>query len=165
MKGLESIVVDCPGCGRRATVGAETLEPRLDPPLSVNSVGRLYGRLRCPGCGGREIRIAEAAGRTLIDPAAITACRACGCPIPLPRLKALPDTNVCLPCAEDGAKPPAPPPHPQPPADIRNCPRCGNPTIVRQNSEERGFFLGCTSFPNCRRTRPFDERVRTGHGA
>jgi len=98
-----------------------------------------------------------------IDPAAITACRACGRPIPLPRLEALPDTNVCTPCAEDGAKPPAPPPYPQPPAGMRNCPRCGNPTIVRQSSEDQGFFLGCTSFPKCRWTRPFDER--TDHGA
>ncbi len=100
-----------------------------------------------------------------IDPAAITACRACGRPIPLPRLEALPDTNVCTPCAEDGAKPPAPPPYPQPPAGMRNCPRCGNPTIVRQSSEDRGFFPGCTSFPKCRWTQPFDERFRTGHGA
>ena len=155
MKTLESIVVECPGCGRRATVGAETLAPRRS--LSVNSAAELYGRLRCSGCGSREIRIADAAGRVLIDPDAITLCRACGCPIPLPRLEALPDTDMCLSCAEDEAKPSTPPPYPQPPADRRNCPRCGAPTIVRQNSGDQNFFLGCTSFPKCRWTGPFDE--------
>ena len=157
MKALESIVVECPGCGRRAAIDAETLESRLDLPLSINSVGQLYGWLRCSGCGSREIRIGDTDGRALIDPDAITPCHACACPIPLPRLAALPDTNVCMPCAEDGVKPPAPPPYPQPPADKRKCPRCEAPTIVRQNSEDQAFFLGCTSFPKCRWTAPFDE--------
>ena len=93
MKALESIVVECPGCSRRATVGAETLESRLDLPLSVNSVGQLYRRLRCSACGSREIRIGDTDGRALIDPDAITPCRACGRPIPLPRLEALPDSE------------------------------------------------------------------------
>ena len=157
MKALESIVVECPGCDRQATIDATLLEARLDRPLSVNSVGQLYGRLRCSGRGSREVRIGDAVGRALIDPAATTLCRACGYPIPLPRLEALPDTNICTPCAEDGAKPLAPPPYPQPPADKRECPRCGRPTIVRQNSENQGFFLGCASFPKCRWTGPFDE--------
>ncbi len=156
MRALKNIAVECPGCGRQATIDAEKVEFRLDLPLSMNSVGQLYGRLRCSGCGSREIRIGDADGRVLIDPAAITSCRACDCPIPLPRLEALPDTNICMVCAEDGAKPSAPPPYPQPPAEKRKCPRCGTPTIVRQNSEDHGFFLGCTSFPKCRWTEPFD---------
>ena len=157
MKALKSILVDCPGCDRQATIDAAMLESRLDRPLSMNSVGQVYGRLRCSGCGSRKIRIGDVAGRALIDPAAITLCHACGCPIPLPRMEALPDTNLCVSCAEDGAKPPTSPPYSQPPADQRKCPRCGRPTIVRQNSEEQGFFLGCASFPKCRWTRPFDE--------
>ena len=157
MKALESILVECPGCDRQTTIDAAMLEVRLDRPFSMNSVGQLYGRLRCSGCGSREVRIGDAVGRALIDPAAITLCHACGCPIPLPRLEALPDTNLCMFCAEDGAKPPASPPYPQPPAEKRKCPRCGRPTIVRQNSEDQGFFLGCTSFPKCRWTGPFDE--------
>ena len=140
MKALESILVECPGCDRQATIDAAMLESRLDQPLSMNSVGQVYGRLRCSGCGSREVRIGDTAGRALIDPAAIALCHACGCPIPLPRLEALPDTNLCMFCAEDGVKPPASPPFPQPPADKRKCPRCGRPTIVRQNSEDQGFF-------------------------
>ena len=112
MKALERIVVECPGCDRQATIDAAMLESRLDRPLSMNSVGQVYGRLRCSGCGSREVRIGDAAGRALIDPAAITLCHACGCPIPLLRLETLPDTNLCMFCAEDGAKPPASPPYP-----------------------------------------------------
>lgn len=152
---LESVLVECSGCGRQGTVDADVTDARLDRPLSMNSVGQLYGRLRCSCCSCRETRIRDTAGRVLIDPARIVPCRRCGCPIPLPRLEALPGTNLCMPCAEDGAKPPVAPPYPQPPADKRNCPRCGNPTIIRENGEDRGLFLGCTSFPKCRWSAPY----------
>ena len=157
MKALKSILVKCLACDRQATIDAEVLETRLDLPLSIASVGQLYRRLRCSGCSSKVIRIGDAAGRVLIDPAMITLCRACGCPIPLPRLETLSDTNLCMPCAEDGARPPPPPRYPQPPADKRKCPRCGRPTIVRQDSEDQAFFLGCTSFPKCRWTKFFNE--------
>ena len=39
MKALESILVECPGCDRQATIDATMLEARLDRPLSINSVG------------------------------------------------------------------------------------------------------------------------------
>ena len=42
-KSLESILVECPGCDRQATIDATMLESRLDRPLSMNSVGQLYG--------------------------------------------------------------------------------------------------------------------------
>ena len=152
MRPLKGILVKCSGCNHQATVEAETLESRLDRPLSIASVGSLYGRLRCSACGNKEIRIGDADGRALIDPAAITPCRACGCPIPLPRLEALPHTDLCVLCGEDEARHRPARPYPQPPAHKRKCPRCGSPTVVRQNSEDEEFFLGCTSFPKCRWT-------------
>jgi hypothetical protein len=105
---------------------------------------------------GEPSRIADDAGLILVDPASLTSCRACGFPIPLPRLGALPGTNVCGACAAEGAKPRPAPAYPQPPADRVKCPRCGKPTVVRQNSEDQGFFLGCTGFPTCRWTQPFE---------
>ena len=56
MKALESILVECPACDRQATIDAAMLESRLDRPLSMNSVGQVYGRLRCSGCGSGKIR-------------------------------------------------------------------------------------------------------------
>ena len=150
MRSLKSIVVECPECNHRATIEAEMLESRLDRPLSIASVGSLWGRMRCSGCGSKEIRVGDADGRALIDPAAITPCRMCNCPIPLPRLEALPHTDVCVLCGEVEVKDRPARPYPQPPARKRKCPRCGSPTIVRQNSEDHEFFLGCTSFPKCR---------------
>lgn len=158
MRSLEGIVVECAECNHRVTIEAEVLESRLDRPLSMASVGSLWGRMRCGRCGTREIRISDAAGRALIDPAAITPCRTCGCPIPLPRLEALPDTDVCVLCREEEGNHLPAPPHPQPPANERKCPRCGSPTVVRQNSDNHEFFLGCTSFPKCRWTRSMDDR-------
>ena len=156
MKTLSRVLLNCSKCGRQGNLDGQLAESRLDEPLSMNTVGRLYKKLRCSGCGSREIRISDEAGRLLLDPASITPCRVCGCPIPLPRLDAMPGADMCVPCAAEGAKPPPVPRYPQPPADKQKCPRCGDPTIVRQNNEDRGFFLGCTGFPKCRWTQPLE---------
>ncbi|MBI4544486.1 MAG: type I DNA topoisomerase [Gemmatimonadetes bacterium] len=39
------------------------------------------------------------------------------------------------------------------------CPECGRELLVRWS--RRGRFLGCTGYPECRYTRPLDERART----
>jgi DNA-directed RNA polymerase subunit RPC12/RpoP len=150
MKAISRLLLNCSNCGRQASLDGVSLESRLHVSLSISTVGQLYGKLRCTGCGSREIRISDEAGRLLVDPASLTLCRVCSCPIPLPRLKAMPGTDTCVPCAVEGAKPPPAPHYPQPPADKRQCPRCGSPTIVRQNNEDQGLFLGCTGFPKCR---------------
>lgn len=156
MKTFAKILLECSECGRQARLDAASVESRLDEPLSMNNVGRLYGKLRCSNCASRKIKISDDAGRVLIDPASLTPCRVCGGPIPLPRLKAMPGTDRCVPCAVEGAKQPVAPPYPQPPVDKQTCPRCTSPTIVRQNNEDQGYFLGCTGFPKCRWTEPFD---------
>ena len=51
---------------------------------------------------------------------------------------------------------PTPLAHPQPPPDKARCPRCRRPTVVRENSDGSGYFLGCTGFPRCRWTSPFE---------
>jgi hypothetical protein len=152
---LARLVLACKGCGRESTVDGAALQGRSSEPLTLANVGRLYGRLRCSACSSREVQISDEAGRLLIDPNALTRCRLCALPIPLPRLQAMPGANTCAACAADlsGAAPP--PRHPQPPADKTRCPRCGHPTVVREN-EDQEYFLGCTGFPKCRWTAPFE---------
>jgi ssDNA-binding Zn-finger/Zn-ribbon topoisomerase 1 len=157
MKSLDSVALECLKCSRQVSLDAAVFNSRLDQPLSINSVGQLHGRLRCSQCGSREVLIKDETGRVLVDPAAIVLCHECGNPIPLPRLEAMPGTSICVSCANEGAKAPPAPHYPQPPADKQKCPRCGSPTIVRQNNEDLGFFLGCTGFPNCRWTADFNQ--------
>jgi len=152
MREIPTLKFECRHCAHRGEIDGALLGQRLGEPLSIRSVGQLYGRLRCSQCGASEVRVLDDAGHPLLDPTAITPCVVCGQPIPLPRLSAMPNSNVCLACAVDAAKQPLDPPYPMPPADRQKCLRCGRSTIVRQNKEDEDFFLGCTGFPKCRWT-------------
>jgi hypothetical protein len=157
MKTFAIILLECCKCGRQVSLNAASVESRLDEPLSMNNVGQLYGKLRCSNCASRQVRISDDAGRMLIDPATLKPCRIFGCAIPMPRLKAMPGTDTCVSCAFSGARQPVAIPYPHPPLDKQKCPRCGSPTIVRQNNEDQGYFLGCTGFPKCRWTTPLNQ--------
>ena len=90
MKALERILVECPrvrpaGDHRGGYAGIPARSDRSRPIPSDSST---------EGCVARAVAARESASgtrpvRTLIDPAGITLCRACGCPIPLPRLKSV----------------------------------------------------------------------------
>jgi len=149
---IPKLKLECRRCDHRSEMSGALLEERLDEPLSIRSVGQLYGRLRCSQCGRSEVRVLDDAGHLLINPTAITPCALCGQPIPLPRLSAMPNSNVCLACAAGATERPHDPPYPMPPADRQKCLFCGRSTIVRQNKEDEDFFLGCTGFPKCRWT-------------
>ncbi|RUS69493.1 hypothetical protein EGW08_022747 [Elysia chlorotica] len=36
------------------------------------------------------------------------------------------------------------------PSIIRKCPRCGNPMTLRTKKDGKGFYIGCSSYPNCK---------------
>lgn len=156
MKTLEYVFLTCSKCGRQARLDATLLESRFNLSLTTHSVGRLYRRLCCRDCGSRDVRIEDEARQVLIDPNKIVLCQACGHPIPLPRIEVMPEVELCVPCAEDRAKPSPVPPWPQPPANKGRCPRCGSLTEVRMNSKDESYFLGCSSYPKCRWTDGLD---------
>jgi hypothetical protein len=101
-------------------------------------------------------------GRLLIDPRALMPCEICGTPIPVPRLSAIPNCRKCIECAseQESASQPPSPPHPHPPADRQECPKCGKPTVVRQNNKDQNYLLGCTGFPKCNWTSPIEIQQR-----
>lgn len=156
LERLESVHLTCSECGRQASLDATLLESQHELSLSVHTVGRLYRKLRCKNCGSKRVRIEDEVHQTLVDPDKLVLCQACDEPIPMPRLKVMPEAKFCVPCAQDKAKPPPVPPWPQPPANKRQCPRCGSRTEVRQNTGDESYFLGCTSFPKCRWTQDFE---------
>jgi hypothetical protein len=152
MRSIPKLRVQCIHCGHDAELDGARIEHRLGEALTMSAVSRLYERLRCDECKKRAFRLFDDGGRLLIDSTTITPCNICQRPILLRRLQALPGTNICVDCATQGAEPPIDPPYPQPPPDLRNCPQCGHPTIVRENSEDQSRFLGCTRFPRGRWT-------------
>ena len=149
---LKNIRLECVNCGHVAVAEAEKLEEFLGEALTFNTVSTTYKYFRCTECDKSSARMFDDTNRLLIDPESIAPCHVCHSPIIAPRLEVQPETNACAACAKEGAKPPVDPPCPQPPASQKNCPRCGNQTIVRQNSQDLYYFLGCTSFPKCRWT-------------
>ncbi|GFO25569.1 DNA topoisomerase [Plakobranchus ocellatus] len=36
------------------------------------------------------------------------------------------------------------------PSVIRKCPRCGNPMTLRTKKDGKGFYIGCSGYPNCK---------------
>jgi ssDNA-binding Zn-finger/Zn-ribbon topoisomerase 1 len=40
------------------------------------------------------------------------------------------------------------------------CPTCGTGLAIRRNRKERSYFLGCTAFPACRFTEPYEPRLQ-----
>lgn len=147
---INQLRLECVSCNHEGVVMADVLEEKLGEELTVNNVSAIYNQFSCAECQQSSVRIYDDTDRLLIDPENIAPCYVCHSPIVAPRLEAQPETNVCTVCAEENARPPVDPPYPQPPADQKICPRCGNPTVVRQNSQDLNYFLGCTSFPKCR---------------
>ena len=153
---LAYIIIECSTCGHQSKLNAIDLEDRIDDELTFDTVGGIFKRFICRSCRGRSIKVYDDSARLLIDSANLIPCQSCGDPILLPRTRAVPGTTMCSRCAIEASALPKPSPHPQPPADKTKCPRCGLPTIVRQNPETSDYFLGCTGFPTCRWTSPFD---------
>ncbi|WP_367646611.1 TraR/DksA C4-type zinc finger protein [Ruegeria arenilitoris] len=104
--------------------------------------------MKCKERGGEQIW--NDTDRLLYDPERTRNCVSCGELIPYPRIASLPNTNICTSCATEGQVPSSAPPHPQPPVELRSCPRCGAPTAMYQNTKFKNWFVGCSTFPKCR---------------
>ena len=148
---LSHIVLKC-GCGRIVRKSAGELSPRLSETPNIFNVLSLASKFRCSDCGEKELQIFDDKDRLLYDPTQAHLCQACGTPIPLPRIAAMPEAQLCTPCVEEGNKPPPIPAHPEPPAGKETCPRCSARTVMNQNSKDKSWFLGCSTFPRCQWT-------------
>ena len=152
--------ISCTHCGHAAEIPGTVVEDRLSREPTIEAVPHLFELLKCGRCGQRKVRLFDDEGHLLIDYADLTPCVSCGRPIPKPRLAALPDSRLCTSCASEISKPDRPPPYPQPPPESRTCPRCGYPTVVREQRDGTTLFIGCTSYPKCTWT----TSVATGPG-
>lgn len=156
-RAIQEVRVECLGCGRRGTVVNEALERLLGEQLTYVNIAELWSKFRCTGCGSKRIRLSDESDRLLLDPVDARHCKICGTAILIPRMEVVPDTNTCSTCAREIRRPEPPPPYPVPPPEVSTCPRCRRPTIVRENSGDGTFFIGCIDFPRCRWTAELPE--------
>lgn len=42
-------------------------------------------------------------------------------------------------------------------SEIKKCDNCGSIMVVRENNDSGNKFLGCTSYPDCKNTKPLDQ--------
>ena len=80
-------------------------------------------------------------------------CEGCDEPIPKARLEIFPHARLCVECAQDEEnEPDRGVVFPPVPAGLRGkCPRCNEGVaVVYQNHTDKNFFVGCSTFPNCR---------------
>lgn len=151
MRKLAFVECEC-GCGHRARLDRGDVMARTRAEFDLASAVALVEKLRCSRCRQLVKRLYDDRGRLIYDLDNVVRCEACEAIIPLPRIAAVPGTRLCLACASDGEAPPVAPPHPTPPPSQARCPRCGNATVMRQNEQDRSWFVGCLSFPKCRWT-------------
>lgn len=44
----------------------------------------------------------------------------------------------------------------------KDCADCGEPMAIRENKEDGSKFWGCTAYPECTHTEPFEEDEEDG---
>ena len=157
-----SVNVECLSCGRRVSVAGEILEKNIaEAPLTLKNIAKAVSSFKCKTCGEKLTRISDQQNRLLFDSQNLSSCAACGDPIPLPRLEAQPDAGLCIACTEAGEIEPVAPPYPHlsgqwaGSAAVSICPRCNSKAVVRQNSRDLSWFIGCSTYPRCHWTTEF----------
>ena len=148
---MRSIEVECK-CGRNNELDASSFGVK-PVEFDAMTVAENLGRFRCKICRNQPNFIFNE-GNLLFDLTNITNCAACELPIPIARLNAVPGTAICTICAREGESDHrSPPPYPQPPTEAKTCPRCNSATQMRQNSKDKSWFVGCSTYPKCRYTK------------
>ena len=157
---LRTIRLRCQNCGHTGELEYQSLEDRLNDGqiLNLMNLNTLVGKFQCRPCGKKDLVVEDSRQELLFDSRHNVVCEECGLPIPFPRLTALPGTRVCASCKnseEDttnkrlGSKFPEVPPGMR--GRCTNCNRKGNKgiVVVYQNSMDKSFFLGCSTYPKC----------------
>ena len=101
------------------------------------------------------VHIINRESRPILEPSDIE-CIKCGDKIAQGRVDFFKETenvivNTCVECADNSVQyvEQIPDRYPQPPKKFDKCPKCGNPSVVRQNMVDKSYFLACNSFPSC----------------
>jgi hypothetical protein len=123
---------------------AERVKREENKPALAQLVA-LLPRLKCSTCGSKVVSLRVVVdGRDVeFEPSDVArTCAACGKPIPLLRVAAVPETTHCRPCQElleagRAVEHQAP----------TICKKCGAHMVWRLSRNR--FFLGCSRFPGC----------------
>ena len=142
----------CPGCGWSESVDTRAMTDRLravgmlrrqvrpDASEVIALLTVAAAKMACPDCGGVGLSVENAASTDSGDWAEAATCAACGKPIPVERMRALPSTRFCVACQDDEERGTAN-------GEEDYCPRCG---AVMELRPSRGagltrFVMACPS--------------------
>jgi len=154
---LEHIKLNCHECTHDGQLEYNYLTEKLisDENLSLKNIAELIERFVCSKCNAKNFQVFDIHQLMLFDTEKNIICEICELPLPYPRLSAMPSTRRCTKCENSKEKVNNDIKFPDVPVNLRGkCPSCQKKrekgiVVVYQNSNDKSFFLGCSSFPKC----------------
>ena len=101
---LSHITLHCHECDNQGEIDYESLVRKWknDYKLDATNINTILGRFKCRDCLKRNFILLDAKDEVLFDMERNTPCRSCVLAIPFHRLKAKPDTKLCVSCKHSG---------------------------------------------------------------
>ena len=161
--------VFCKECERGSEISLDALENKMPEyaPISLRNINEIVNKFKCSICQSKNFTLSGSNEVVIFDMSSLVLCLSCELPIPNPRLKAQTKTHLCITCVEEGEiayseKERLGRIFPEVPIDMKGkCPLCVKKgrkgfVVVRFNSNNEDFFLGCDLYPKCFWSKSFD---------
>jgi hypothetical protein len=160
------IIIECNKCNNKSEIDYKQLNNvftsmLFEGNLKKGNINKLLPKFCCSKCNSRSLKILDKDSILLFDTDYSRKCNICNIHIPLN----IPDYNTCIDCrlnneieSSKGFE------FPPVPSKYRGeCSRCKKNEkkgmiVVYQNSSNKDFFLGCSSFPSCRWSKSLDQK-------
>ena len=154
---LEKIKLNCHECTHYGHHDYNYLNEKLisEESLNLQNIAELLERFVCSKCRAKNFQLIDINEIMIFDTEKNIFCEICELPLPYPRLAAMPGTLRCTKCEHSNEKVNNDIKFPDVPIGLRGkCPSCQKKrekgiVVVYQNSKDKSFFLGCSSFPKC----------------
>lgn len=161
---FERIITECNKCNNKSGIDYKKLNNiytsmLFEGNLKKGNLNKLLSKFYCSKCNSKSLKISDKDNNLLFDTDYSRKCKNCNIHLPV-NIK---DYDTCMECRLDNEIekskgfqfPPVPSKY------SGECPRCKKNerkgmVVVYQNSSSKEFFLGCSSFPNCRWSKTLD---------
>jgi len=160
----------CTKCLRETYIDEDNQHEWIKEDKSLfDSVGLEYELLECSKCGEPYPNIFGKDNKCVFNKDEIRYCNRCHSVIPLKRLLAMPQTNMCsVKCIKDQKQEyeemKKPKTWPSVPQGHEECKRCGSKTEVAWSETNKEYYIRCSTIPKCRRMVPMPKFVDTKSG-
>ena len=159
----------CNECDHKLEFSNEYLEDKFPMyiPINMKNINEIIDKFKCSGCSKKNFILLDNNERVIFDMRSSVLCISCERHIPIPRLEAQTKSHLCITCVEEGEivsieKERLGRIFPEVPLKMKGgCPFCIKKgekgfVVVRFNSINGDFFLGCNLYPKCYWTKAFN---------